>query len=230
MSKIRSLDHYYIAIQKILDLVVAFTEDREIGKIIQMCRMKPYPALPIFNLRMRLKKCWVDEYGNTLRLHKKIKEFSITLDDREIDRRKLICTDLYSGLPIHKIYNMSRMMVLISGVEDSKDREPFRLLTFLGLDDYLRCFALIDGRWEDYPPMFLGLSLLRKIAKLSSFKPFGLKTVEKWEALDGGMLPPLRGLVSCAGSIPVQEKMMDILEKADLLEELRIKKDNNGQE
>jgi hypothetical protein len=160
----RNLDSIYVGIEKCINLVEGYTEIEGIGALIKMCRLKPYKMAKINKKNLtgiKLHRWWIDEDGNSLRLEGK--QPKIVFNDLAINRERLNCTDLYAGLPIHKVYRMSQSMLLLVGKEKGSHQDVCAI-ALRGIDDYLRTFVLLDGRWSKFPSLYLGLPLLLQIA------------------------------------------------------------------
>jgi hypothetical protein len=160
----RNLDSIYVEIEKCIALVQAYTEIEGISTLIKICRLKPYKMAKINkrNLaRVNLHRWWIDEDGNSLRLDGK--QPKIVFNDLAINRDRLNCTDLYAGLPLHKVYRMSKSMLLLTGKEKDSHQDVCAIALW-GIDDYLRTFVLLDGRWNTLPSLYLGVPLLLHIA------------------------------------------------------------------
>ena len=155
-----SIDSIYTILNKHILLVESYTEINNLSFIIKSCRLKPYNYLLNHKEDLILHEWWVDEFGNSLKI--KNKKIKIIVNDLEIDRKKIICTDLYYGLSIEKISKISKLAHLFSGKEDSL--QDFFVTTFLGIDNYLRTYMYDEG-WQQISSLMLGLSNLKKIAR-----------------------------------------------------------------
>jgi hypothetical protein len=87
------------------------------------------------------------------------KDVNIIYNDLSLDRKKIICTDLYYGLPLKKIAKMSKLVHICAGIDEDNFEETY-FLTFLGMDNYLRSYLYMYGEWETVSPLLLGMKLL----------------------------------------------------------------------
>jgi hypothetical protein len=203
----RNLDSIYVEIEKCINLVEGYTEIAGIGALIKMCRLKPYKMAKINKKNLggiNLYRWWVDEDGNSLRLEGK--QPKIVFNDLGINRERLNCTDLYAGLPIHKVYRMSRSMLLLVG----KERDSYQdvcAVALLGIDDYLRTFVLLDGRWSKFPSLYLGLPLLLQIANGDDLETWKEVKVRAKETI---IVPCVRQQVWLT-SLPVADELRQVL-------------------
>lgn len=163
------VEEYYERIKPEVNLVASFLEDKQIVDIILKCRLKPYKYNTQFNRKLILRKIWVDEFGNALIIDgKKVKVVENYL---EIDPAEVKHSDLYFGLPINKIYKISKKMHLSTGIDEDFGEECL-VLTFWGIDDCFRTFCLYNGKLDRYSPLSLGLKNLRKILNNADIQIF----------------------------------------------------------
>ncbi len=47
--------------------------------------------------------------------------------------------------------------------KDEDTLKPHSILSFLGLDNFLRTFVLLYGEWKEYPSLYLGMDVLQDI-------------------------------------------------------------------
>lgn len=166
-----SLDAFYAKIDRLVRLTESYTEIEELSFIIKACRLKPYSLFSQKkDERLVLHRWWFDEYGNSLRIVKN-KRIKITYGDLELDRKNIVCTDLYYGLSIDKIAKMSKLVHLYSG-KDEDLYEDCAVLTFVGLDNYLRSYVYMYGEWKPISPLTLGMRLLKSLANHLDIKHF----------------------------------------------------------
>lgn len=163
-----SLDSFYCQIKRAILLVQSYLEDKSLSFIITACRLKPYELIfgqQKYNLK--LYNWWFDEFGNSFKINKN-KTINIIYYDLSLNNgKKIICTDLYYGLSLDKIIKISKLLHIIIG----KDSNTY-LLTFLGIDNYLRSYFIKDGRLFRVSPLFLGLKILKNIEKNKDIKYF----------------------------------------------------------
>lgn len=177
MNRIVGIDTFYLKIKKTILFVKGYTENKYLAFIIQMCRLKPYNILINgYDEKITLHRKWVDEKGNSLKIIKN-KRIRIILNDLSIDRKKLTSTDLYEGLAIDKIASMSRCAFILQGKEEESYKTHV-VISFLGIDNYLRTFVYEDGLWIQFPSLYLGMKVLKYMAiyhDIRYFKNLGLK-------------------------------------------------------
>jgi hypothetical protein len=165
-----NIERLYAEIRKQILLVQSYTEIKELAFIIKACRLKPHSF--IFgkkDKRLILHKWWVDEFGNSLKVIKN-KKIKIIGNDLSIPSNKIVCTDLYYGLPLDKIAKMSKLLYLCHGKDE--DLQEYFFITFLGIDNYFRSYLNIDGEWQQVSTLLLGLKNLRALVRHVDIKYF----------------------------------------------------------
>lgn len=162
-----SLDTFYSEIDKLILLVQAYTEIDELSFIIKACRLKPYPLKK--NYKLTLHDCWFDEYGNSFKITKN-KKINIIYNDLSIKPNDC-STDLYYGLSIKKVTKISKLLYLCAGKDEDLNEDCF-ILTFLGIDNYLRSYMFLYGEWKQISPLLLGFKNLKNIGKNTDVKHF----------------------------------------------------------
>jgi hypothetical protein len=158
-----SLDWLHAKLDKHIRLVQSYTEIEDLAFIIKACRLKPYKY--IFEKpdnKLVLHRWWFDEFGNSFKVIKN-KRLLITYNDLRLDRQKIISTDLYYGLSLDRIAKMSKLVYLSAGKDDLLYEDCY-LLTFLGIDDYLRSYLYMYGEWQQVSPLLLGMKHLKLLA------------------------------------------------------------------
>lgn len=151
-----NIENLYNKIQRKILLVESYTEYKDLSFIIRMCRLKPAG-----DLSLSLEKKWFDEYGNSLNIVKN-KRVKIIEGDTSIDFSQITCTDLYDGLPIHKIAKVSRLVYVLTG-KDEDFQEDHLIIAFLGIDNYLRVYYVYNGQMAACSPLNLGMKVLKSI-------------------------------------------------------------------
>lgn len=159
-----SIENLYNKIQRKILLAESYTEYPNLSFIIQSCRLKPSDN------ELTLERHWCDEYGNSLNIIKN-KKIRIIENDLTIDKSQLTCTDLYDGLPIHKIAKVSKLVYLLTG-KDEDLQEEHLIIAFLGIDNYLRVYYVYDGQMVMCSPLNLGMKILKSIAENRDIKFF----------------------------------------------------------
>jgi hypothetical protein len=117
-----SLNQLYEKLDKSIRLLEAHTEIDKLSFIIKACRLKPKFILEddMSSLnRLALHQQWFDEFNNSVEITKKYK-LQIIHNDLNISHIKNICTDLYFGLSLDKIYKISKLIHLYIGYEDNE--------------------------------------------------------------------------------------------------------------
>lgn len=165
------IDKFYSKIRKHILLAVGYTERPDLEFIIKACRLKPFEILQNpKDKELRLHRHWVDEYFNSFKIVKN-KRIKLIFNDLSLLDRSLPSTDLYVGLPLDKVALMSKLAFFFWGKE-KETYEPHYIVSFLGLDNYLRTFVFSDGEWQQYSSLYLGMSILKFIAKNKNIKYF----------------------------------------------------------
>lgn len=167
--KSQNIESLYASLNKQIRLAQSYMEIDSLGFLIKACRLKPHDYMLNRSENIVLYKQWADEFGNSLNLIKNRKT-KITIGDLSIKTPPL-CTDLYYGLSIFKISKMSKLIFLSIG-KDEDTQEDCCMITFLGLDNYLRTYMYIYDEWQQVSPLMLGISNLIAIAKNLDLKYF----------------------------------------------------------
>lgn len=172
-----SLDAIYSQLDKHILLAQSYTEIKELFFIIRACRLKPYDY--IFgeqHNKLILHRHWFDEFGNSFYITNN-KRIKITYNDLMLDHNKIVCTDLYHGLSIDKVVKISKLAYVCTGKEE-ESYQDCALITFLGIDNYLRSYTLIEGEWQQVSPLTLGLKNLKVVGSnrdIHYFREFSIK-------------------------------------------------------
>lgn len=204
--KTHSLEYLHTKIEKHIRLVQSYTEITYLGFLIRACRLKPYDY--VFgdrNPATKLHRYWFDEYGNSLNItrHKKIK---ITYGDLHIDRNKIVSTDLYYGLSIDRVAKMSQLAYLCAGKDEDLYQECY-LISFLGIDNYLRTYLYWYGEWQQVSALILGEKHLKWLCNHTDIKYF-----QRWNNLKNLPLPCLGG-EAYLSFMPASEDFLTIISK-----------------
>lgn len=155
-----SLDLIHNSLSKQILLAQSYTEVPELAFIIKACRLKPYDyVLKTKSRKLVLYRWWFDEFGNSL-CFPTGKKLQIIYGDLQLDPEQIVCTDLYCGLSIDKIAKISKLVYLQAG-KDIEQHQDCCVLTFLGMDNYLRSYTYLHGEWGRVSPLTLGLKTLR---------------------------------------------------------------------
>lgn len=155
-----SIDSFYIDINDHVNLVESYTEIDNIAAIIKACRLKPHDYLfKQKTKKIKLFKWWIDEFNNSLYLNK---EIDIVYNN--LKSNKTISTDLYYGLSLDKIIAISKLAYICAG-KDEDTYSDFAIITFLGIDDYLRSYMFMYGECTQVSPLLIGIDNLQNIFK-----------------------------------------------------------------
>lgn len=176
------LDVLYGQLEKHILLVQSYTEISDLVFIIKSCRLKPYDF--IFKdktEKLILYKHWFDEFNNSFTLvNKKIK---LTYNDLSLPRKNITSTDLYHGFSLEKVAKISKLAYICFGKDDELQQDC-GIVTFLGIDNYLRSFMYLYGEWQQVSPLLLGIRNLRMISQNKDIKYF-----KKFDAADETIIP-----------------------------------------
>lgn len=177
-----SLDVLYGQLEKHILLVQSYTEISDLVFIIKSCRLKPYDfVFKNKTEKLILYKEWFDEFNNSFTLvNKKVK---ITYNDLSLPRKDITSTDLYYGFSIENVSKISKLAYLCFGKDDELQQDC-AIVTFLGIDNYLRSFMYLYGEWQRVSPLLLGIRNLKIINQNKNIKYF-----KKFEAVDEAIIP-----------------------------------------
>ena len=199
MTKIHSIAWLHAKLDKHIKLVEAYSEVIGLAFAIRSCRLLPSDYVVQYENKTKLFNKWLDEYGNSLILDKKTP--NIIYNDLSVDHSKLVCTDLYSGLAISQIALMSKKVFLIAGKDEDQHDDCF-LLSFLGLDDFLRSYLFLYGEWRQVSPLLLGLENLQLLYASRDKDIFA--QLDKRESL----VPPCTETEAWISCLPVHEDLL----------------------
>jgi len=208
--KVPSLDRLYIKLDKCVMLVEAYTEIKSLSFIIKACRLKPHDY--VFGKRNNttiLYDKWFDEYGNSFTINNK-KKIDIIYNDLRL-KDKITSTDLYYGLSLPHIAKISKLVHLITGRDEDLYQECY-LLSFLGIDDYLRSYLYYYGEWQQVSPLMMGIKNLKIVAKYRGIRKFK-QIIKKENSILGCV-----GSTSWISSVPVSDGFLEMFKnKHELL-------------
>lgn len=165
-----SIEYFHAKIEKFILLAQSYTEIDALEFIIKACRLKPYAH--VFQERSKditLHRWWFDEFGNSLNIAKK--KIDIVYNDLRLDRKKIICTDMYYGLSMDRVVKMSKLAYLCTGKDEDLYQDCY-LLTLLGMDDHFRSYLYWYGEWEQVSPLLLGMKHLKTLISHTDIKYF----------------------------------------------------------
>lgn len=205
--KAHNIEWFHAKIHRQIQVTASYLEVPEMKFIITACRLKPYEYLFEKGIRsypVVIRKWWVDEFGNSLTLKKK--QVEIVYHDLRLDRKQIIGTDIYHGLPIDKIVKMSKMVYLVSG-KDEDLHQDCCLLTFLGIDNHLRSYLYWNNEWNTVSPLLLGLENLKQLAMHHDVSYFRELPNQKDCPI------PCLSKRTCVSCVPVGSGLMDVLKR-----------------
>lgn len=165
-----SLDLLYVELDRHIQLVQSYTEIGGLGFVIRSCRLKP--CTYVFegrDKRLNLYRKWFDEFGNLLHVNND-RSIDITFNKISLKKEKIISTDLYFGLELGKIVKISKMVHICHGATELG--KSFVFMTFLGDDNYFRCYFSYHGEWHQVSPLLLGLENLLQIGQHENIQYF----------------------------------------------------------
>lgn len=200
-----SIERLYATLNRHIKLTQSYTEIEGLAFIIKACRLKPYDY--IFgkrNTKLVLIRNWIDEHGNSFTINNK--KINITYNDLKLDRKRIVCTDLYYGLSLENVAKMSKLVYLVAGKDEDLLQECY-LLTFLGIDDHLRSYLYLYGEWQQVSPLIMGMKsliLLAKHLEIKYFHQIGKKENSAMPCVDG------RSWISL---VPVSNGFLDIIKE-----------------
>lgn len=171
-----NLEYMYGYLDRYIALIEGYTEISNFANIIRACRLKPYP---LFSRRdatykLTLKRHWIDEYGNSLKIVGKNPK--IIFGDLNIPEYKNICTDLYHGLSLYNKIKISKLAYLCYGRDEDLYQDCI-IISLLGIDNYLRTYLYLYGEWMQVSPLIIGINQLSFLFKYQNvnFKELVLK-------------------------------------------------------
>jgi len=195
-----SIDNFYTQLDKQILLIQSYTEISDLFFIVKACRLKPISYLEEKSKKIVLYRDWVDEFGNSFRVENS-KKVRIVYNDLSLKRESITCTDLYYGLSLDKLSKISKLVYVCIG----KDEDYYKdcaVVTFLGIDNYLRSYMYLYDEWQQVSPLVLGLKNLKLIGKNRDVKHFlelNIKENTPIPCISGhqwlSFLPPSKGFL-----------------------------------
>lgn len=200
--KSHSLEYFHAKINKTIELAQAYTEIPELGFIIRACRLKPHAHIfEGYRGRTQLQNWWFDEFGNSLEITKR-KKIKITYNDLRLDRKLITSTDLYYGLSTGRVASISKLLCLCAGRDEDLNQDCF-LLTFWGIDHYLRSHLYWYGEWQTVSPLLLGMDYLKLLADDRDIR-------YSKQLKDAAPLPCVEGK-TWLGYLPADQNFLDLI-------------------
>jgi hypothetical protein len=161
--RILSPENWYSRLERQIKLFEAHMEVKEFSFIAKSCKLKPYDIIyKKAKFDLNLHKHWVDEYGNSIVIGRNGK-LKIEYNSLLVERNKIVNTDLYYNLSLDKVVKISKLAYIFCGKEDIQE-ESCIYLSFLGLDNCLRCYYYMHQEWRQVSPLCIGLFNLKMIA------------------------------------------------------------------
>ena len=183
MAKAPSLERIHARLNDSIQLTSIFCDATEIPFIIRACRLKPYDHMfRKYNYRFATPKWWFDEFSCSMEIIGKPGVPTFVYNDMRLDRDRIVCTDLYYGLDFTRLLKICKCFFFSIG-RDEENKE-YALLSFYGIDQYLRTFLYDDG-WKQVSSLMLGRNALKFIEKNLDIN--GCKKMREYKI--GPMLP-----------------------------------------
>ena len=165
-----SIDFFHGKIEGAIRLAQSYTEINSLAFIIKSCRLKPYSMLyENYKWRTILHRSWLDEFGNSLNI--KGKKIDIIYNDLKLNKKPIVCSDIYYNLSLNKIAKLSKMLYIFKGKDEDLYQDCY-LISFLGEDNFLRSYLYLYGEWEQVSPLIMGESQLDLFFKNIDLKFF----------------------------------------------------------
>lgn len=201
-----SMGKLYHCLRRSIKVLEAHTEIKGISNVIKTCRLKPYK----FVFQQRSWKTfyydwWFDEFGNSLKINKK-KKIEIIYGDLSLNMNDIVCTDLYYGLSIDKVYKISKLAYINYGLDEETFEECI-LLSLLGIDDFFRTYLYVNGSWEQVSTLMIGYKNIDLILKNSNINNY------KELANNKNIKLPCSINQAWLTSLPIQDNFVDVLDK-----------------
>jgi hypothetical protein len=142
------------------------------------------------------------------------KRINFIFDDLSLDLEELPCTDVYFGLSMDKVKDISNMVMIHAGT-DEDFLEPCFFLNFLGLDGFFRSFLFFGGQWKKVSALMMGEHGFRNFARIREKIDKGENSFFQIRMSPEKSMPvPCIRVDQWLTSLPVQEKFLDQLKKA----------------
>jgi len=207
-ARIHNMELVHQQLASHVKLMESYSEVPHLEQIIKSCRLKPKDFIldhKHWKMKLVLHRWWIDEFGNSLVLKKKTP--SIIYYDLRLDWSKIITTDLYYGVELRKMIKMSTAVHLTLGNEQDLSH-PCYLLTFLGIDRFLRSYLCWDGVWQQISPLYLGLKGLQQLFDHSSrqFLRLPMPLKKDW-------ILPCAMEERCLGCLPAGDDLLAMLKE-----------------
>ena len=163
-------------IERQTSLIQSYSKIKGLSFIIKACRLRP-SGYVIDRDKKELQKLWFDEYYNSLKITK-CKRIKIVYGDLSLDKKKIICTDLYNGLSLDKIAKISKFVHICYG-QDEDFYQDCLVISFLGIDNQIRTYLHIYGEWQQVSPLMIGFKNLQMIFNNIDIKYYREFSVKK---------------------------------------------------
>lgn len=154
------IEKFYNKIEGYPALIAAYNHNELLPKIIRSCRLKPHSAFENdFEFTTKLDNIWVDEFGNSLSIEPN--DIRLKLNDLTLNKNTRNSTDLFYGNSIKTTGKNSKFALLAAGTDLLSD-DDFYLVSFYGVDEYLRTFIFTSSVWTRVSPLMMGVKTLHK--------------------------------------------------------------------
>lgn len=223
MSFSFGINEFYYKIKKHIALYKAYSGIKNLDFIIKACRLKPLYILIAKRIpRTRLFDLWIDEFGNSFwigsfKRHKKETkhwEYYVRKSDSKITEDiwgSHLSTDLYLGLDIKSIAKISKSCYLFIG-KTEKDYKDHFIVSFLGIDGYLRTFSYLNKEWKLIPTLHLGGSAVKRLGELKNLKEGNFKKLTQ----NYRIVMPCVKQQSWLSSLPLVPEIVQVIKENNL--------------
>jgi len=222
MRKNLVIERFHIQLEAYINLAAKFVEKPEVAFMIRSCRMKPKAMMTSGRKiaeelkTLTLQKEWFDEWGNSVAIQKNslpANRVGFNFEDLTIERDDLSSSDIYFGLSLENVKKVSRVVMVSVGI-DEDFLEPCCLLSFLGLDGFLRSHLLFCGEWNQVSPLYMGEQGFRVLFKTLQKIDDGEGVVFKIQQGKEKSLPtPCFRADQWISCLPVSKEFLETLKK-----------------
>jgi hypothetical protein len=144
-DKWETIETYHSAIRAHIDLLCAYTQNKEYKRWIVLASLRT----PSIQPRM-VPKIWYDEFNNSV-------EFTpysanIKFNDLSAPKKHFHANDLFHCVPIRKIVLTSKKTFFCFGEDDGF----YGVMSFYGIDNKIRSYYFDNGNWARISNLYLG--------------------------------------------------------------------------
>lgn len=208
------IEKFYRKIKGHLKLLTAYTDNPTLPKIIRSCRLKPHSIFEDgFEFTTKLENHWVDEFGNSLYLTSS--SMQLKLGDLSVNKNARNCTDLFYGNSINVTGKNSKFALIAAGTELLSDND-FYLVSFYGIDEYIRAFIFTPPVWTRVSPLMMGTNTLEKF-----FSSINNKWVQEVDKKDLDFVIPFNMKKCITTSWPTKQDIMSCFNNSKLIDNIR---------